>query len=241
MVYAYLIGVGILFIFWLFFFILRKDLRKPMIWSGLFYLIIIVIYHLLWIVLSHFIDLGTSIVPTYWEPKTLFDMGLSTRGMAIEDLLFMFFVGGIATSIYEFLCKKEIKVRKTRTMHILAPLVGSIVAFSSMIIFKPNAIYPLIIFGFAGAIVLWAQRKDLFWHSIFGGFGFLIIYFLGFSLFNIIFPDFISTAYHLENLSGILIFNIPIEEYLYAISFGLMWAPIYEYEHGDRVRSLRKK
>jgi len=90
--------------------------------------------------------------------------------------------------------------------------------------------YALIVFGFAGAGILWYDRPDLIFHSLWGGIFFLIIYFILFTLFNVFFPNFITTAYHLKNLSGIFIGTIPIEELLYALSFGLLWSPLYEYE-----------
>ncbi len=37
----------------------------------------------------------------------------------------------------------------------------------------------------------------------------------------------------LEYLKDIFILRVPIEEYIYAFSFGLLWAPLYEYAHGE--------
>lgn len=232
--YEYLIGVVILFIVWLILFFIRKDLRKPMIWSGLAYLLIVTGYHIIWLIVSNFVYLGEAVIPAYWNPDTLFNLGRITKGIAIEDLLFMFFVGGIATSIYEIFTKSKISLKKTRRPHIIAPLIGVIVSFLFMLMFKPNPIYPFILFGFSAAIFLLVQRKDLIKHAIYGGLIFLFIYFISYSLFNIIFPDFISNAYALENLSGIIILKIPLEEYLYALSLGMLWSPLYEYWHGER-------
>ena len=65
--------------------------------------------------------------------------------------------------------------------------------------------------------------------TIFGGVLFLIIYFvLLFILNTFIFPDIIAKAWNFEHLFGITIFKIPLEEILWALTFGSLWAPIYE-------------
>lgn len=237
--YEYLIGCFILSIIWLIAFILRKDLRKPMIWSSIMYALIMGI---LFIVIKFFQNFGLitqTIVPGYWNPNTLFNLTRISGGYGIEDGLFMFFVGGIATFVYEYFCKKKIKIKKHYKHHIRAPIVGILVAILFGIIFNFNLIYTFIVFGLAGAISIWIERKDLIKHSLFGGLSFMIIYFIAFLLFNLIFPDFITRVYNLENLSRVMIFTVPIEELLYAISFGLIWAPIYEYEHGEKDINIK--
>src|SRR3989344_8728543 len=105
--YEYLIGTGILFIIWTCCMIARPDLRRPMIWSGLIYAIISIIYFFVIVkIVSSFIYLGEGFIPGYWNPDTLFDLG-RTLGLSIEDILFAFFVGGIATMIYELLFRKK--------------------------------------------------------------------------------------------------------------------------------------
>ena len=196
--YEYLIGVLILAVIWVIGFFTRKDLRKPMIWSGVTYIIIITIGFLVLKILSTFVDIGGQIVPDYWNPHTLFNLGRITGGYAIEDVLFMFIVAGIATFAYEFLFRKRIEFKKDDKHHIRALIIGSIAASIFAIVFKANLIYPLMIFGLAGAITLWIERKDLIKHSLLGSLTFVIIYFLSFLLFNTIFPNFINDVYNLQ-------------------------------------------
>lgn len=234
--YEYLSGCAILFIIWLWAFIIRRDLRKPMIWSGVFYLII---NTLLFIIFKFFFLIGTlrnssTIVPGYWSPDTLFNLGRTTGGYALEDAIFMMLVGGIATFLYDYIHRKKIKIKKNRKHHVRAPIIGFFIAIVFALITQANIIYALMVFGIVGAASIWIERKDLIKNSLFGGFAFLIIYFLAFLLFNWIFPGFISQAYNLKNLSGILVLTVPLEELLYAISFGLIWSPIYEYAHGEK-------
>jgi hypothetical protein len=62
-----------------------------------------------------------------------------------------------------------------------------------------------------------------------GGFLFLAIYFFFFLVFNIAYPYAVKSFWDLSALSGILILGIPIEELIFAFSFGLMWSSLYEH------------
>ncbi len=237
--YEYLIGDLILGVVWLFAFLYRKDLRKSMVWSGFAYLIIISILYIVLKIVSLFVYLGEPIFPGYWYPNTLFGIGEITGGYAIEDALFMFFAGGFVSFIYEFLFKEKIKFKKNNKNHFRALVISAILSFVYAGIFNPNPIYPLIAFGVLGGFFICVERRDLIKHSIYGGVSFLTFYFIFFLIFNFIFPYFMNDFYNLGNLSGVLILGIPLEELLYALSFGLVWAPMYEYEHG--VRNLKFK
>ncbi len=232
--YEYLIGTLSIGIIWAILFILRRDLRRPMLWSGAAYIAIISTIYLTWLLTSPFIFWGSPLVPDYWDPTALFNLGRITRGYAIEDALFAFFAGGIAAALYETFFRQRIRFKRKYRHHIRAPLVGFVAAGAFAAFFKLNAIYPFIVFGLAGAASIWLERKDLIRHSILGGVTFLIVYFLSFLIFNAIFPYFVGRYYNLENISGILAFGVPLEELLYAISVGFLWGPLYEYEHGEK-------
>lgn len=228
--YEYLTGIGIMFIVWVLFFVARKDLRKPMVWSGLFYIIILTIGFFALSFVSR--DPARAITPGYWQPYTLFNLGQKTGGYAIEDILFMFFAGGIATALYEFFFHKRISTRIVgdfkRRYALLFGIFGILIFHY---FFYLNDIYLLIVFNFFGTLAILYQRRDLFLHSILGGILFLCTYILGFLLLMQLYPNLISDIYRLQLTSGVMLFGIPLEEYLYAITFGMLWAPIYEYEH----------
>lgn len=237
--YEYLIGSFIALVVAGLFFYFRFDLRKPMLWTGIIYTSLNILLLIFWLILKQFFYLGEPIVPNYWEPNHLFNLGSITGILGIEDILFMFAVGIVVTGVYEYIYGKKIILKKSYRPHSIA-LTGFFISFFIFAAFlKFNLIYPYILSNFFGAILLCSERRDLIKHSLIGGISFILGYALFFILFLIIFPDFISTAYHLENLSGILFIGIPIEEYLYAFSFGLMWAPLYEYAHGEKDKDLK--
>jgi hypothetical protein len=235
--YPYLVGILILFVVWGILFLTRKDLRKPMVWTGILYTLLLTLGFFAWWIISQFMYAGLPLIPYYWNPETLFNLGRITGGLAIEDILFMFFVGGIATSLYEFAFGKRIKIKRSYKPHLRVLIISGAIAFIFVLtetFHNISLIYLLIIPSLVGAFVLWFERKDLFKHSLIGAVIFLVIYSFAFQFFNILFPNFIHDFYTLHNLSGIILYGLPLEEYFYAFSFGLMWAPLYEYAHGEK-------
>jgi hypothetical protein len=224
----YVVGVIILGFVWLPFYLLRKDLRKDMVWSGLYYLVILSLGFVLIKLVAPNMPPEQTIVPGYWDPDTLFNLGRITGGYAIEDAVYIFFTGGIAAAVYETFFRKKLGRRHVKHRPHYALILGAI-AGGLVGLMEVNLIYALIAFGFAVALVIWIQRRDLIQHSLAGGVSYLLVYIVCAFIFLNIYPDYITTYYRVANLSGILLFTIPIEEFLFALSFGLSWSPIYEY------------
>lgn len=225
--YRYLISSLILLLVWYILFLYRKDLRKDMLFASLIAL-----------------PFGLTeffFVPNYWHPKTLFASTLD-----IESFIFLFAIGGIASVMYEVILnkhlKKERESRSKRLSHFLVFVTLTLTAFIllNMIIpgaFRDKLIYTWTLAGFIGGIAIIIVRKDLLHEVILGSVLFMLLYFFSLLIFNsLIFPGWISDEWNLANLSGIFIFNIPIEELLFALSFGVLWAPIYEFIQGFRSR-----
>ena len=242
MIYEYLAGVTVLSLIWLICFLKRKDMRKPMIWSGLAYILFTIPFFILLIwIIPKFIYFGDPIYPEYWSSKTLFNLMQITNGLSIEDLAFMFFAGGVAAFAYEGLFRKKIKVKRSYTPHLRAVLIGYILALVIQYFLLINHIYVLIFSALIGAAFLCIDRKDLIRHALLGGITFAFLYFTFFLFFNFIFPDFVPLSYKLENISGILLWNVPLEEVLYAFSFGLLGGPLYEYAHGEKDIDVKSR
>ena len=58
---------------------------------------------------------------------------------------------------------------------------------------------------------------------------FLGIYFVYFFTLIAMYPGYVEKVWNLKAISGILVFDIPIEELLFALSFGFIWSSIYEH------------
>jgi hypothetical protein len=236
--YEYLVGTLIFGLFWLIGFTARKDLRKAILWNGLAYIVINLICRAEWKILSLLMYIGEPIIPSYWNPHTLFNLGRITGLIAVEDMIFEFFVAGLAGVNYNIVFNKQIKYNQCYKPHSKALIVALVVSGMSIVVFKCNAIYAIIMFGFAGAASIWLDRNDLIKHSLLGGLLFVAIYIFGLLIFDALFPYFFEAFYNYQNITGILLIGIPLEEYAYAFSFGLMWAPIYEYQHGEITEKI---
>ena len=220
---------------WLALFLRFRKLRKEIMFGSVIYPSILILLFLLTWLLSQFFDLTWRYTPDYWNPNTLFNLIRITGGLSIEDFLFMFFFGGIVSIAYEVLFKRK-SVRAKKKHHILS-LVGFVGSYLFIaFLFSFNPIYNLIISSFVGFLIMLLQRPDLFKHALWSACIFTAFYFLGFFLFNLVFPYALSTYWNLNALSGVLLFNVPLEEFLYAFSFGLMWGPLYEYVKGKKIK-----
>ncbi|MDO8563606.1 MAG: lycopene cyclase domain-containing protein [Nanoarchaeota archaeon] len=210
-----------------------------MLWTAISYVAFNILLYIIYFFLKGFFYLGQPVVPYYWDPHTLFNLARFTGMFGIEDIIFLFAIGIVVTGVYECLYGKKIILKKSYRPHLIALIVSFLSFFILAYFLKSNLIYPYIISTLLGAVSIYLERPDLIKHSLIGGVSFVISYAIFFLIFLIIFPDFIKEVYHVENLSGIIIAGLPFEEYLYAFTFGLMWAPLYEYAHGEKNKDLK--
>ena len=181
-------------------------------------------------------------VPEYWNPPSLFNLA-ATTGFDIESLIFCFAIGGIGSVLYETIFKvKHLKISKHET-RAKKHRFHALVLLSPIIIFLPlqlfanlNPIYSASISMFIGSIAAIFCRPDLKKKIIIGGILFLGLYFLFFLSFNIIYPYAIEKFWNLSAISGVLILGIPIEELLFAFTFGMLWASYYEHIKWFKVK-----
>ena len=206
---------------WFLLFILKNNLRKEMLLASLFTM-----------------PFGLTeplFVPKYWNPNTLFNLA-KTTGFDIESLIFSFVIGGIGAVLYEMFFRiKHIKMSK-HEMHMARHKIHYFALSSPAIIFlilffltELNPIYLAIISMFLGALATLYCRPDLknkIWQ---GGFLFLVIYFISFFLIILLYQNWVETTWNLKELSRILILGIPLEELLFAFTFGMLWSSIYEH------------
>ena len=174
-------------------------------------------------------------VPEYWNPPTLFDLAQRT-GFDIESLIFTFAIGGTGSVLYRVIYKKNVTKMemsemksKRHKVHIYI-LTSPIPIFLVLAVFTElNHIYCGIIAMFAGALLTLYCRPDLKWKIWIGGLLFLVYYFVFFLTLLAVVPDYVTHVWNLEVLSRILFFGTPIEELLFAFSFGMLWSSLYEH------------
>ena len=217
----------ILFVIWFIIFIFNRRVRNEMLIVSLFTM-----------------PFGLTeplFVPEYWSPPSLFNLAVNT-GFDIESLIFSFAIGGIGSVIYESVFKvrhKKIDYSKLKPfryrLHLLV-IISSLPVFLALLFFTSlNSIYSTSIAMFIGALSTVICRPDLKKKIFVGGLLFLGLYFLFFSFFNLIYPYAIERYWNLSVISGILILGVPLEELIFAFTFGLMWSSIYEHVKGYKI------
>lgn len=219
--YGYFIGGIILGIVWLVLLLLRKNLRKEIVFGSILGLPF---------GLSEFL-----FVPEYWNPPSLFDL-IHRLGFGIESFMFAFFTSGIASVLYETLFHKGLrKINANYKTHILPYALAISIFLFLEVIFPSKSIYSLIFSFLLAAVIIIIKRPDLLLEIIISGLAFGVLYFLLFLVFNQLLPNFIATTYTLKNFAGIYIMGIPIEEVLFAFSVGTCWSSLYKYIKGYRL------
>lgn len=173
-------------------------------------------------------------VPAYWNPPSLFELAQRT-GFDIESFIFAFALGGVGAVLYNGLTGKEMvpldgreRIHPRHRLHRLA-LLTTFVAFPLLYLLPWNVIYASIAAMVAGTIAGLLCRPDLLRKAWIGGLlflGFYAVFLLGLKWSA---PGYIEQVWNLPALSGVLVYGLPLEELLFALSFGLYWATAYEH------------
>lgn len=173
-------------------------------------------------------------VPAYWDPPSLFELARRT-GFDIESIVFTFAIGGIGAVLYNVIRRKRLRPvdvmerhHRRHRLHRWA-LATPFIAFPLLYFFPWNPIYPAIAAMALGALATIACRPDLALNTLVGGLLFLALYTVFLLGLKWSAPGYIEQVWNLKALSGVLVYNLPLEELLFGFSFGLMWASTYEH------------
>ncbi|OGF19378.1 hypothetical protein A3D54_01055 [Candidatus Falkowbacteria bacterium RIFCSPHIGHO2_02_FULL_45_15] len=175
-------------------------------------------------------------VPRYWSPPSLFNLNVLT-GFDIESIIWAFGVGGIVAVLYEFIFRarrhshlphSERQQRRHR-LHYLTIGATPILLIALLLTTGWNPIYSSIAALLIGGFAAWYCRPDLKPKMIASAFLFLAVYFLYFLTLTAMYPAYVEAVWNLPELSGMLVAGVPLEELLFAFSFGFMWSSVYEH------------
>lgn len=174
-------------------------------------------------------------VPEYWFPPSLFDLAEKT-GFDIESLLFSFAIGGLGTALYNLIFKRALAEMPLTERSLQRHHVHKYILFVPVIVFvilalftSLNHIYCGIIALFLGGLSTLYCRPDLKGKIWVGGILFTVLYFIFFGSILLFYPQYVDLYWNLDNLTQILILGIPIEELLFAFTFGMYWSGLYEH------------
>lgn len=228
--YTYLIGDIILLILWLILFLWRKDIRKEMLVISLIFGIMSPIFAIL-------------VISDWWRPLTI-----TGTALGIEDFLFGFGIGGVASVVYSFLFNKRVKIKKVKklkeekrdlnfTFLISLLLVLFLVG---VLVIKLNTFISAIISLIIPIIIIYIKRHDLIKDSLLSGLLVLIASIIGYHILNFITPGFFNEFWLFQNIGRIIVLGIPLEEHIWFFTFGAFIGPLYEYWKEGKLINIKK-
>jgi hypothetical protein len=221
--YVWLLWASAFLIPWIIIYALFPQHRRAMLWASLF--------------TTPFGLTEPLFVPEYWSPPSLFNLAINT-GFDIESLIFCFGIGGIGSVLYNLVTKQiplpvsTEELNKPLHRHHYKALAAPVIAFPILYFFpfiNWNPIYPSIIAMIIGTIANILCRPDLKRKTWVGGLLFLIFYVIFLVGLEVTAPGYIERVWNTEALTGIHIGFMPIEELLFAITFGTYWSGVYEH------------
>ncbi len=104
-----------------------------------------------------------------------------------------------------------------------------------------NPIYSATIAMLVGAVAAMLCRPDLTRQILIGGLLFLGLYTLFFGAMILSYPGMVTEVWNLQVISGILVLGIPLEELLFAFTFGMLWSSMYEHALWFKVMPSSRK
>ncbi len=226
--YTYLILSLVFFSFWVVIFILRKDLRKEMLWVSPFFAM-----------LGPFTDIFYN--QDWWQPETL------TGGViSPEPLLTAFSIGGVGSVAFDFVANlKKPKndggavFEKNDVQRFLMVFIPGLIVFvSSFYVFKVDSLVTTVI-AVSGVVVyvLW-RRPDLALNSVISGIMLFAIAVTVYSIVNLFTPGWVSAFWFFQNTPERMILSLPMDDVIWYTLSGMLIGPGWEYFQGVKGSSL---
>ena len=211
--FVYLIATIPFILVWLFLFIRRKDLRKEMFFVSVFIGILSVLTSYFWWTRD------------WWRPETI-----TNTVVGFEDLVMGFTSGGIMSIIYNFLLDKsygkEIKFKPPSAILLL--LFMASFTFLFIFVVGLTSFWSSFISLILTVIIIDYYRRDLMLDSLVSGLSMMLISILFYLVIILISHTWVDKTY-LSRLSGLRLFTIPIEEFIFWFLAGMWVGPLYEY------------
>ncbi|HUP21620.1 MAG TPA: lycopene cyclase domain-containing protein [Thermoanaerobaculia bacterium] len=205
---------------WIVLFLAFPGHRRAMLWASLF--------------TAPFGLTEPLFVPEYWNPPSLFDLARRT-GFDLESLIFCFAIGGVGAVLYSALTGQRLRPMSLHEAgaprhryHRLA-VASPFLAFPVLYLFGWNSIYPGIAAMAIGTVATVLCRPDLKARTWIGGLLFLGYYTVFLVGLEATAPGYVERVWNLDALSGLGLAFMPLEELLFAVTFGMYWSGVYEH------------
>lgn len=215
--FAYLVGDGILAIFWLALFFLRKDLRKQQLFISCLLAPFAPLTDFLWF------------YHDYWRPEYIISLRVGQVVLGIESPLFGFLIGGIAGVLYEAVFRKKHLFGKPRSAITIIMIFSALITTAILIAIGLNSIWALsLALLFITSIALVIDR-DLIKDAILSSILMTLLIIILYVIWLTIYPETVQKFWITESLSGIKLWKIPIEELMWFFAAGMSAGVLYEF------------
>jgi hypothetical protein len=218
--FYYLWSVALLIPFWAFIIYKKKKSRIEMIYMGIIF--------------------GTGALGLdkycsfydYWRPPTIFD------SFNFESFLYGFILGGISTKIYELVFKKDCDPqRNANSLFVLVVVLISVLLHMTLLgLFRLNSVDIYVVIMVIWVMVFSLIKRRLFIVSIMSGLLMTVLNFCWYAVIVAIYPDAIQNIWLTQHLSGLSIFNVPIEEHYYIFALGCFGSILFKVAAGSDIR-----
>ncbi len=169
----------------------------------------------------------------YWRPEPQWPLGY---GFDLDSIVWAFFWGGIAAIIYERFFSDRYLLKGERTHYRWLVFVLSlcgVFSISAILLLKVNTMYAGCIALLTAGVLMLKRRSDLLKNAIWSGVIMGILMLSWYELVYIpLYPNIMDQWWLLNNLSGIHVLNTPLEELLFAFTWGFFGGPLYEFVRG---------
>ncbi len=220
--YAYLVWCGLFALVWVGLYAARRDARREM-------LIMSVIGAILGPLAQIFY------IRDYFAPTTI-----TGTPIGIEDALIGFLIGGISAALYElWLWDRVERPAKAGVLSlvVVALVLSTAWMFIAVFYLGIPSVYASTIFLMVIGVSMITYRPRLAKNAVYSGVLLTVFFFLFYQLYFWLYPDIVDAWWYLSNVSGIIFINVPLEEYLWAFSWGFVAGPASELV--ARMRFLR--
>ena len=160
----------------------------------------------------------------YWKPKYLIP------NIHFEDFLYGFLFAGILPGVHNVLRKKYMmgNAKINIKLSIIYLLILLVTFYIIVGLLNLNYIYALSLTPLIIGIISYIKVKGEIIDILITVFASLFITILVYNLIILIYPDAINYHFFLENISGIKLLSVPLEEWLFALSLGVGCSYTYE-------------
>ena len=168
----------------------------------------------------------------YWRPPTILS------SFNFESFLYGFILGCISTKIFELVFKKDYDPqRNANSFFVLAIVLISVLLHMTLLgLFRLNSVDIYVVIMVIWVIVFSLIKRRLFIVSIMSGLLMTVLNFCWYAVIVAAYPDAIQKIWLTQHLSGLSIFNVPIEEHYYIFALGCFGSILFKVAAGSNIK-----